>query len=134
MNISDKHGSSLSRTASGKEKKSFSTRNQKSKESDKMEVSYSSVARPMSPDHNGNAGKSDRPFSSEAASLVAAAAKFPNFNFSSLGNGGSPSALNLTKSDDQEFSSKKDLISQHLQGKKNFYLPPPPGEIREPNW
>ena len=42
----------------------------------------------MSPDHNGNAGgKADSSFSADTAALVAAASKFPNFNFSSLGNG-----------------------------------------------
>lgn len=82
-----------------------------------MEVSFSSVARPMSPDHNGNAGKSERSYSSDTAALVAAAAKFPNFNFSSLANSGSSSALNLTKSEEKDYAAKKDLISQHLQGK-----------------
>ncbi len=97
------------------------------KSESKMEVSFSAVGRQMSPssgpDHNGNAGKSpmgnsDLSFSSEAAAALAA--KFPNFPFhaGSLPTTGSSSILNLsshlTKSefDDQEYSAKKDLISQ----------------------
>jgi len=78
----------------------------------------------MSPDHNGNAGKADGPFSADAAALVAAAAKFPNFNFSSLGNGKSSpaSALNLSRGEDVDFPSRSDLISQHLQGNERYFL------------
>ena len=95
---------------------------------DKMEVSFSAVGRQMSPDHNGNAGKSpmgnsEGPFSNEVL-----AAKFPNFSFHSGGilptTVGS-SALNLSSHlakseisfDDKNYSAKNDLISQHLQGK-----------------
>ena len=95
----------------------------------KMEVSFSAVGRQMSPssgpDHNGNAGKSPMgnsdigmPFSSEAAAALAA--KFPNFPFhaGSLPTTGSSSILNLSSHlpksefDEQDYSAKKDLISQ----------------------
>ena len=80
----------------------------------------------MSPDHNGNAGgKADSSFSADTAALVAAASKFPNFNFSSLGNGKSASAasaLNLSRNDDTEYASRSDLISHHLQGNVQLFF------------
>jgi hypothetical protein len=82
--------------------------------SETMEVSYSSaVGRNLSPDHNGNAGKtSDGGYAGEA--LVAAASKFPNFSF---GNFPSAAALNLTKNEDSDYLVKKDSLAHHLQGK-----------------